>query len=128
MSDLNGIMEFDHVIQVHADGTVTDGPAGIYAPESVITTDADGQILAADEAEYTASIERQGWQLERGLTGQYGYSGPIMHASEYVGGELEDHIRETPGLWTVVTVETLDDSEDAAGWAIAYRELDTEGN
>jgi hypothetical protein len=42
-----------------------------------------------------------------------------MHTSEFVGGGLEDHIRETPGSYAVVIVR-CDDGEDA-GWAVAYR-------
>jgi hypothetical protein len=34
-----------------------------------------------------------------------------MHASEYVGGGLEDHIRETPGLWVAVVVSCLPDED-----------------
>lgn len=43
-----------------------------------------------------------GWELLTGFTGQYGYSGPAMHSSEYIGGGLERHIRRTPGLYTVL--------------------------
>lgn len=61
------------------------------------------------------------WSLLTGWTGQSGYRGVVMHASEYVGGALAGHITENPGLYVVISVETDDDSEDAAGWAIAYR-------
>jgi hypothetical protein len=54
----------------------------------------------------------------------HGYHGIVMHSSEYIGGALETHIRETPGLWVAVTVETDDDDEQAAGWALAYRAED----
>jgi hypothetical protein len=42
-----------------------------------------------------------------------------MHPSEYVGGGLEDHIRETPGTYVAIVVR-CSDGEDA-GWAVAYR-------
>jgi hypothetical protein len=35
---------------------------------------------------------------------------------------VADYILETPGLYVAIAVETADDSEDAAGWAIAYRD------
>jgi hypothetical protein len=124
MSDsLNKAMEFDHVIQVGPDGTVSDGPEGVYAPESVIETDDDGQIMPADETEWQESLSRQGWEVLSGYSSQDRYPGPIMHASESIGGALAGHIRETPGLWVAVTMETIDDSEDAAGWAVCHRDL-----
>jgi hypothetical protein len=124
MSDsLNDIMEFDHVIQVSPDGTVSDGPAGIYAPESVIDTDDDGQIGLPDETEWQESLSRQGWEVLTGYSGQDRYPGPIMHASESIGGALAGHIRATPGLWVAVSVETLDDSGEATGWAVCHRDL-----
>jgi hypothetical protein len=121
---LDAMMDFDHVIMVTASGKVTDGPAGVYAPESVIGTDSDGQVLADDEREWIASLERQGWEtFTDGYSGQYGYSGPIMHASEYIGGSLAEDIVRRPGLYAAVTVETLDDSEEAAGWAVVFRRV-----
>jgi hypothetical protein len=122
MPTLNQIMEFDHVIRVGPDGTITGKVPGVHAPELLMSTDDDGQILDEHERDYIGQAKRQGWELLSGWTGQSGYSGVVMHASEYVGGRLEDHIRETPGLYAVISVETDDDSEDAAGWAVAYRE------
>jgi hypothetical protein len=119
---LSARMDFDHVIMVDANGRVTDGPRDVHAPESLIGTDADGQILAAHEREWIDSITRQGWELRTyGYSSQYRYSGPIMHASEYIGGSLAENIVRQPSLYAAITVETLDDGEDAAGWAVAYR-------
>jgi len=122
---LNSIMEFYHVIQVNPDGTVNEHPEPhVYAPELLMSVADDecGSILDEHETDYIAQAERQGWSLERGWTGQYGYRGVVMHASEYIGGSLAEHILNTPGLWVAITVETDDDNEDAAGWALAYRE------
>jgi hypothetical protein len=118
--DLNEIMEFDHPVQIGPDGEVTEIGPGVYAPELLMETDEDGQILDEHEADYIEQARRQGWELLTGWTGQHAYHGPVMHPSEFVGGALSDHIRETPGTYVVITVET-DDSEDAAGWAVAYR-------
>lgn len=106
---LNDLMEFDHVIEVHEDGTISE-PQGIYAPE-----------MLDDE------LDRQGWTLLTGWTGQYGYAGPTMHASEYIGGALERHIRETPGVYVAIvayasadeSIEESDGNPVDAGWAIA---------
>jgi len=119
---LNEIMSLGHVIRVNDDGTITEPVSGVYAPDLLMSVHEDSQILDDDERDYIAQAKRQGWRLERGWTGQYGYAGVCMHPSEYIGGALEDHIRETPGLWVAITVETDDDDEDAAGWAVAYRE------
>lgn len=40
-----------------------------------------------------------------------------MHQSEFIGGGMEEHIRETPGLW-VALVNHSDDSEPDS-WAVA---------
>ena len=119
--DLKDAMDFDHPVRIDADGMVHDRVDGVWAPELMMGTDGDGSVLAEHEAEYVADAERQGWQLLTGWTGQYGYHGVVMHPSEFVGGRLADHIRETPGIYVVISVETDDDDEDAAGWAVAHR-------
>lgn len=115
---LNDLMDIDHVITVDEGGHVTE-PQGIYAPELEMEVDGDGQILDGHEAAYKAEAARQGWELLEGFTGQHAYRGPVMHPSEYVGGGLEDHIRETPGTYVAIVVR-CSDGEDA-GWAVAYR-------
>jgi hypothetical protein len=120
--DLNALMEMDHVIQVHADGAVTE-PRDVRGPDDVyVDTDGDGQISAADDKDLITRMREQGWELMNGYSGQHGYSGPIMHASEYVGGRLERDILAEPGYYVVASVETLDDSEEPAGWIIARKD------
>lgn len=122
-STLDDVMEFDHVIRVHADGTITD-ENGVYGPEGVEmeTLDDDaGSIMESHEIAYAAEVERQGWQLMRGYSGQYAVKGSnyIMHTSEYIGGRMESDIREAPGLYVAIVIEC--DDGQAAGWAVAYR-------
>jgi hypothetical protein len=110
-------MMFDHVIEVHEDGSITGGPDGVYAPELY-----DGEL---SDTAYGRSLS--GWELQSGYSGQYGYSGPVMHPSEYIGGGLERDIRSTPGLWVaLVNYVTTDgdDEDDIDGWAVAYREAE----
>ena len=108
--NLNDIMEFDHVIRVYEDGTVTE-PEGIYAPESV-------DVATVDEPDAV-----EGWSLLPGFSMQYSYPGALMHPSEYIGGGLADYILSHPGLYVAVIVNDYEpDSDDVAGWAIAYRE------
>lgn len=119
--NLNSIMEFDHVIRVHADGTVTD--AAEYAPELY-----DGR-LSGDSR----------WSLMTGYTGQYGYRGPIMHPSEFICGSMADDILSTPGLYVAIVScvsgpadgcalcepDTPCDNHSVDGWAVAYIHSDT---
>ncbi len=114
---LSDLMDFDHVIRVHDDGTITE-PKGIYAPE-------------LDGEEFVGGYDD--WELLRGFTGQYSYSGPVMHPSEFIGGGLERHIRETPGYYVALVVAEINDEtdeSDAYGWAVAYVEVgeDEEGD
>lgn len=109
MQTLNDIMEFDHVIRVHEDGTITDEP-GIYAPNL-----------------YDGELDSDDWTMMDGYSGQDRYSGPVMHASEFIGGLMERDIRETPGVYVAVVAyyspDALadDDSDelDVDGWAVA---------
>jgi hypothetical protein len=119
---LNDMMEFDHVVMVRADGTVTGGPPGVHAPESVIETDADGQVLASHEQEWRESLRRQEWEVfTDGYSGQYGYAGPVMHSSEYIGGHLAEDIARAPGLYAAVLVDCADG--EPAGWAVVFRRV-----
>lgn len=104
---LSELMDFDHVIQVHPDGSVTE-PRGIYAPNL-----------------YDDALEDDAWDFfTRGYSGQDSYSGPIMHNSELIGGRLERDILETPGIYAAVVAYWSPDDDDAdaelyaEGWAI----------
>jgi hypothetical protein len=117
---LNDTMEFEHVIRVLSDGGITE-PIEPHAPD----LDTYG-----DDADLIASAKRQGWELLAGWTGQYGYAGPVMHASEYIGGALARWILSNPGLYVALVVES-DDTQyepdagaetEPAGWCVAYRE------
>lgn len=106
---LNSVMEFDHVIRVHADGTVTDAP-DVWAPDM-----RDGTL---DTYRHIAS-QPVGWTLMTGYTGQDRYHGPCMHASEYIGGGMAQDILDAPGLYVALVDYASDDSEPE-GWGIAY--------
>lgn len=131
------MMEIDHVVRVHLDGTVTDNDTqGVYAPEVSCEYSgpfADAQISDAQERDMIDFVKRDtGWALLTGWSRGGGLA--IMHPSEFIGGQLADHVRETPGYWVAVSVELHpgeDDPEykdgngesDTAGWALAYREV-----
>ena len=110
---LSDVMEFDHVVTVHADGTVTDGPSGLYAPD---LTDPDP---------YDTHPE-PGWELLNGYSGQYGYSGPHLHDSEQLAGGIARDILAEPGHYVAVICQYTTDEDGEPleetyleGWAVA---------
>lgn len=101
---LRDLMEFDHVIHVHQDGSVTDAPGDAWAPEV-----------------YNDKVEQEGgWRLLTGWSGQYGYSGPAMHSSETISRSMAEAIMEDPGYYSAVVIYD-DHGLEAESWAIAYR-------
>ena len=105
--ELNDIMEFDHVIEVREGGEIIDRN-DLYAPECYFDASDNGINFSGDTR----------WTPLNGYSGQDRYSGPIMHASESIGGGMEADIRSTPGVYTVVVITDLDDDEQPAGWAV----------
>jgi hypothetical protein len=104
VNQLRDLMEFDHVIEVHEDGGVTDAPGDVWAPEV-----------------YDDKVEQEGgWRLLTGWSAQYEYSGPAMHSSEFIGGALAEAILSEPGYYAAVVIYD-DRGLDAESWAIAYR-------
>lgn len=125
---LNHKMEFDHVVRVHPDGTVTDAEGSHYF---------ELRHVSGAKPSHDFSASSDGWSLMNGYSGQYSYSGPIMHDSEFIGGGMERDILSTPGLYVALVCEadpdcgrvdcahdddTCTDYEDPepAGWAVAY--------
>ena len=106
---LNDVMEFDTVIYSHGDGTTVDVLSGIYAPSLF-----EGELNSSE------------WSLMDGYSGQHGYSGPVMHDSEYIGGRMARDILETAGYYVAVVSYYAPEEEDGEmpieGWAVAYRE------
>jgi len=105
---LENIMSIGHVILSHGDGTVSE-PRGLHAPEVYDNTHTDG---AED-----VRVSGDGWTLLRGWTGQYNYRGPCMHPSEFIGGNLAQHILDNPGYYVATTIAGYDDE-----WVIAFRD------
>lgn len=103
-------------IEVHEDGTVTRSSE--YTPEVMIDTDEDGQIHAEHEDDMEEYVRQQGWEMLRGYTSQYGYRGPIMHTSEYIGGDLARDILSTPGIYTAAEVTTTGEDDQLTGWVV----------
>lgn len=112
MHTLNEIMAFDHVVLVRPDGTVDEKPQNApWAPDY-----ADDYI----DGHPRWTVMTHGWSR------QCGYSGPVMHNSEYIGGALERFILETPGWWVAVPAQwwNADEQEyDIEGWVLFHSEV-----
>lgn len=109
-------IEFDHVFTLHPDGTISE-PRDVWAPS--VYNDPTGDVWIEDDR----------WRCMTGLTGQYSYHGACMHSSEYVGrgvaGAMLKQAQDEPVTFALVVVEVLpdddeDESDEPAGWAIAY--------
>lgn len=103
---LQAAMEFDHVIRVTDSGTIEDAP-DYYAPTLYVLEDGTEEFDSGGR-----------WELMSGYTGQYSYRGPVMHPSEYLGGQLAADILSEPGVYVAIVAETEDD-QAPAGWAVA---------
>ncbi len=128
VDNLNDLMEFDHVIQVHSDGTVSE-PRDIYAPDVYVDLDSDGQMMGSDSREGVEVLSIPvDWDFMHGYTGQHMSSSRsfIMHESEFIGGRMSRDILATPGFYVAVVVDGLmpeeSDDDTIVGWAVAYRE------
>lgn len=125
IDNLDEVMEFDHVIKVGNDLSVRDTmyqKEPVWAPDVEHSNEHDALIYGQPYIEHPNE-----WTLLTGFTGQYGYNGPVMHPSEYVGGALAAHILSTPGYYAAVEVRNEDyeyPDGDAIGWAVAYKELE----
>ena len=117
MLELNAAMEFDCPVTVRDNGMVVAGTTEAYAPD-VVWFHSDG----SDADDYMESaLREQGWEALSGYTGQYMYNGPIMHASEYLGGRLARDILTDPGVYVTLVVSDQDDDTDdnVVGWIVA---------
>lgn len=113
--NLDGLVEWDAPFRITA-GMLTLA-SDVYAPE--VLNDENHDIY----------IEADGWTAFTGYTGQWSYSGAVMHPSEYIGGRLADAILEMAAedsRTVFALVEVRDESGeypdgDPIGWAVLYR-------
>lgn len=112
-------VEFDSPFQVGHSGTVYLHPERTIPPVPLACHDERADMVL-DDVPYNVHTQ---WEALTGYTGQHAYNGPVMHASEYLGGRLADDILATPGIYVVTSVEGYpedqeDGSEEPAGWTI----------
>lgn len=114
------LMTFDHVVAVMPDGRVIDtdekfGRLDVHAPEVWCDYEgpfAEAQISDQNDRDMVTYLKSQGWEVLDGYSAQYNYSGPTMHASEFIGGSIEERIREEPGFWVALMVELHPNEDD----------------
>lgn len=96
---------------------------GIYAPEVVELDPLHGLLVDS----YV--IDRSPWRAVSGHSNQHGYGGPIMHASEFIGGGMADYLLSTADdcptyVVCEVAVTEHDDGcwDDCEGWSAGHHE------
>lgn len=114
---LSNLMEFDMPVIVREDGTARrmGYAASVIDPAPMPPTalhDGPADVLL-DGRPWR---EHGDWELLTGYTGQYGYNGAVMHASEFIGGGLARDILATPGVYVAVVVECEPDDDDGDRW------------
>lgn len=106
LDDIMGLT--DPPVRVNPDGTLTE--TDDRAPESFASDGSD------DETDIIEPAKRAGWDVLTGYSGQHTYNGPVMHASEYIGGGLARDILAEPGVYAVATVDDYDG--ESFGWLV----------
>lgn len=98
---------FDGPFHLSREGVVT---SALYAPD----------VFHDDETDVVVCSTK--WEALTGYTGQYGYSGAVMHPSEHMSNRMVRDMLEDPGIYAVTVVECLPTDEDEdpepAGWCV----------
>lgn len=106
--------EFECVYDVHGN------LSGSYAPD---VTNSDEHDVLID---WVPRLESTDWHAMTGITGQYGYSGAVMHPSENLSDEwILAYVKERGGSeFAIVEVQEEDGGYpegDPIGWALVWR-------
>lgn len=106
--------EFDSVFEVLPEGVVIERH-DVYAPS--VFHDEGSDVY----------IDSKGWEPLTGYTGQHGYRGAVMHASEQFAGRIRNDVLATPGVYVLAVVDVLDEEDaEPAGWAVLRRTSDVD--
>lgn len=121
MKTLDQLMEMDHVIQVHADGSVTDAPANVHGPEVTVETDDDGQYIGTRDERgrltWNIHVDGDGWTLLKGYAADDGSE--LLHSGQRIEGDLAEAILATPGYYVATVVA---DDDEPESWCVAFKE------
>jgi len=108
---LNAIVEWDSAFRVNPNGTVDTGVESAAA--NSLRTIAEN--TGADEFDDVP-------EAVTGHSGQHGYSGPIMHPSEQLGGGMASDVLDSPGTYMLTEAQDFDDPDNLVGWVLLRRE------
>lgn len=131
--ELRKIMQPDHVVRILDDGTV-DNPGNmphVRVPEAILGAcwdeHGDPHVHFGHETEFVRRMDREGWEVFQGRVSHGVRLGPVIDDTYYIGGALEEIIRDRPGFWVRHPVDLFppDGGEPvAAGWALLHREAE----
>lgn len=107
---LSHLIEFDVAFTITPHHLIVDPGEGSPAPEVHVVDDGDVHVC---------SDEWETWS--DGMSNQWGYSGPILHPSEFLGGGMARELLATPGEYVITEVVDPDDPDSPAGWIILKR-------
>lgn len=106
---LNDNVEFDcpFIVGAQDDGeTIIEDDPDTYAPCVIDYIDRDGSSIGEMDVDDSA------WEPVSGYSGQHGYRGPEMHASEFLGGGMaRDVLADTGAVYVIVAVTNLPEWE-----------------
>lgn len=95
------------------------------AVQAIIEIDVP-QVHITDDRD-VLEIERSGWAALSGFSNQEGYSGPIIHPSEFFSGPMawqlhfETISKKSDRVYALVEVTDPDDPDALVGWAVLER-------
>lgn len=103
---LDGAVDFDspfHIIGTAQGGeTLVERGLDTDGPEVYQFVDRDGSATGEPD------VSRTDWEPVTGYSGQHGYSGPVMHTSEFLGCRMaEDVLEDAGGIYCLTVVECL---------------------
>ena len=95
------------------------------AVQALIEIDVPQVNITADRD--VLEIERSGWAALSGFSNQEGYSGPIIHPSEFFSGPMARQLhfktisKKSDRVYALVEVTDPDDPDALVGWAVLER-------
>lgn len=115
---LNRIAEFNTPFKTFGDGSVMTG-------QDIGHTGYFADVIMHDENDDYADQMDDDFKPVTGYSGQYGYRGPVMHPSEFLGGGMARDVLDTPGVYVVLAVEAEGEDydpetgeTDSVGWML----------
>lgn len=103
------------------DNSIEFDTAFIVLPNGEYVETSEYVPTVYNDGTHDVIIESSVWEALTGYSGQYSYSGAVMHPSEYFGGGLlKDVSEDIGGVYALTGVYDLDDEGDLdiIGWTV----------